>query len=178
MSHANGVAEWRTLATHGPIAAYGARRGTADLMHRVLGYADGINLTHIQDQLDPARNEAYSYGPANRLWGGEGPWGSVTYETNGSGNRLSRERISASGTIQHVYDYLPGSNRLAGFTQTGEAPRSYSHDGAGNVVATESNGLATVYTYNHAGQMSHVSIAGSVRGPYVYNGFASSLRGR
>ena len=41
----NGLVEWRGFDNDGRIAGYGVRDGTTQIFHRVLTYADGINLT-------------------------------------------------------------------------------------------------------------------------------------
>ena len=50
------------------------RDGTTQIFHRVLSYADGINLTKAQDMLQGAKTETYAYTDTNRLSQAVGPW--------------------------------------------------------------------------------------------------------
>src|SRR5688500_16715802 len=43
------------------VEVYGVSDGPVNRLHKALGYADGINLTEVWDQLSPAKDETYGY---------------------------------------------------------------------------------------------------------------------
>ena len=86
----NGLVEWRGFDDDGRIVGYGVRDGTTQIFHRVLTYADGINLTQAQDVLQGAKTETYAYTDTNRLSQAVGPWGTESFVTDGVGNRTGR----------------------------------------------------------------------------------------
>jgi YD repeat-containing protein len=55
--------------------------------------------------------------------------------------------------------------------------RSFSYDPAGNVTADTRGGTAYAYTINDAGRIGQVSLGGTVRANYKYDGGTGSRSG-
>jgi len=56
-------------------------------------------------------------------------------------------------------------------TSNGTPARSFTYDRAGNILTDTKGGVTTTYSYNHAGRLASLTVGGSGRGPYRYNGF-------
>src|SRR5262249_43847553 len=112
------------------------------------------------------RNEAYLYTPANRLQEGDGPWGTLTWAYDLVGNRTAEVQ---GGTAASLFNYPGSSNLLATVTQGSATLRGFTYDGAGNVVADSRSGAAFTYHYNNRGRIDEVG-AGSLFTDYVYDG--------
>jgi len=48
--------------------------------------------------------------------------------------------------------------------------RAFSYDGAGNILSDSRVGTSYVYTYNNRNRLATVTVGGSLRGTYAYNG--------
>ena len=49
--------------------------------------------------------------------------------------------------------------------------RSFTHDGAGNILTDTNNGVTTTWSYSHAGRPQSLVRAGITRGPFRHNAF-------
>jgi len=117
---------------------------SGSIMNNTYGFDSNSNITTITP------GKAYTYDPLDRLSSASGPWGSLAWNYDGVGNRLS-ENVSG-------YTYISGSNKLN--TANG---LSYGYDSNGNITGEG----ARTYGYNDNQRLVTVSTAGAV---YTYNG--------
>jgi len=128
--------------------------------------ADNVNLTAIAENAVAGRNEAYLYTPANRLQEGDGPWGTLAWTYDLVGNRTAEV---LNGTATSLFNYPSSSNRLATVTRGSTTLRSFTYDGAGNVVADSRSGAVYNYHHNNRGRLDEFS-AGAQLADYTYDG--------
>ncbi|PBC18688.1 hypothetical protein CK226_33565 [Mesorhizobium sp. WSM4311] len=170
---ANDLRESRDYDTDGRIVSYGVEDQSLgqDLIRRALQYQDKRNLTFIEDQLNAANNETYTYTANGFIEKADGPWGSLTYTIDGVGNITQRIITLGGVTSTDVYTQQPGSNRLTGIVTNGAPSRGFQSDLAGNITqdATVSPALTKAYTYNAAGQLAGATTNGAASGAYVYD---------
>lgn len=155
---ANDLRESRDYDTDGRITGYGVEDQLLgqDLIRRSLQYQDKRNLTGIEDQLNAANNESYSYTANGFIENANGPWGSLTYTIDGVGNITQRTVTIGGVTSTDVHTLQPGSNRLSGIVTDGTPSRSFQSDLAGNISedATVTPATTKAYSYNAAGQLA------------------------
>lgn len=170
---ANDLRESRDYDTDGRIVGYGVEDQSLgqDLIRRALQYQDKRNLTSIEDQLNAANNETYTYTANGFIENADGPWGSLTYTIDGVGNITQRTITIGGVTSTDTYSLQAGSNRLTGIVTNGAPSRGFQSDLAGNVTqdATASPALTKAYTYNAAGQLSGATTSGAASGSYIYD---------
>ena len=131
--------------------------------------ADQINITSISDPADPANNQSFAYSPANRLQSAAGPWGTLDYTYDGTGNRTSKSLNDGTSTTLEDCSYQPGSNRLADISIAGAPQRSFTHDASGNITGDDRAGIDYQFTYNNAGRPVSVTRGGAPWASYSYN---------
>jgi RHS repeat-associated protein len=102
------------------------------------------------DRLTSATNSAVTQG-----------W---TYDSNGN-------RLSETGSTPSTYTYAsgPNSNRLAAIT--GNLPRTYGYDAAGNTLGYS----GVVFTYNNRGRMASATYSGN-SATYTYNALGQRVK--
>ncbi len=137
---------------------------------RGYGYADGLNLTGITDQVSAANSVNLWYSPTSRLEEAGGPWGQSTFYYDAVGNRTYHINTLAAVTTQRIQDYAANSNRLAGMTENGAALRTFTYDGAGNTLTEVRPGESFAYVYNKRNRLASVTRNTVAYGTYVYNG--------
>ncbi|WP_167858444.1 RHS repeat-associated core domain-containing protein [Methylobacterium nonmethylotrophicum] len=132
---------------------------------------DGLNLQVLNnDSIDPAQTQRFSYDDAERLVGGTGPWGALSWTYDTVGNRLSEARSASGTTTTQTYAYPSGSNRLSGVSQGGTAVRSFLYDAAGSLTSDTKSGATTAYTISAAGRIAQVTVGGVAKANYLYDG--------
>jgi YD repeat-containing protein len=125
------------------------------VVDRAYTFGDGINITGIADNVNPARSEAYVYTASNRLQQGGGIWGTLSWSYDGVGNRTSE---ALSPGYSNTYNYAGSNNQLASLTQGSTTIRAFSYDGAGNLI-TDGNGATTYnYGYNNSGRLATLTV--------------------
>ncbi len=133
------------------------------------------NITVIDDS-------SYQYDVLDRLSGSTGDYGSLNYQYDPVGNRLSKEATTtttdggSAGNAGAVttYSYNTGNNQLNTVTTTpatDNTTSSYQYDGNGNPLQVNSNDGSTealTSTYNAANRLATISKP-SVTANYTYN---------
>jgi YD repeat-containing protein len=114
--------------------------------------ANASALNTVRDQLDPSKNEGYGYSASNRLQDTAGPRGELDAFTDGVGNRTFLETTIGGVTETDAYARAAGANRLSTIATNGTPTRSFTYDGAGNILSDLNEGVTTAYSYNAAGQ--------------------------
>lgn len=121
----------------------------------------------------------YDYDELHRLIGASGSIGNtgigITYDYDQSGNLRS---ASGQGTSDVSYEYINGTNRLAGVHFTGLSSFPVGYDPHGNLTDIEDSVLHAFsrnYTYDALGRLSrYTSDNGS--GTFVYDGRGRKVR--
>ena len=145
--------------------------GATVVLGRSYARADNLNLTGITDQVTAANTATYAHSPANRLQSGVGPWGTKSYIYDGVGNRTNETNIISGVTTSDAFTYPATSNRVQSVVRAGSTTRSITYDAAGNIATDSRSGGPYTYGYNNANRLKTVTVAGTVRGTYTYNGF-------
>jgi len=114
---------------------------------RTLSYDAASRLTGASAP-NAALNQSYGYDNLNRLVSWVSASGSQGYGYDVAGNRTAL----SIGVNNYSYSYAPNSNRLTA-TSGPNAPRSYSYDAAGNIVAD----TARSFSYDARGRLIQAS---------------------
>jgi RHS repeat-associated protein len=143
---------------------------TYDLQYRTTGFQTGAlqdityvpdpngNVQDIIDNLDPNKNQNFSYDVLDRLEGAAGPWGSLGWTYDNVGNRLTY----TDGTGTTDYNYFTGTNRLQALT--GAKTTTFSFDANGNTKTEE----ARQYIYNENSRLAEI-VDDTTFCEYLYN---------
>ncbi|TQV65794.1 LamG-like jellyroll fold domain-containing protein [Aliiroseovarius halocynthiae] len=131
------------------------------------------NLAAVSDPINPGRNATYGYSPREFLANATGAWDTLDFTYDGVGNRLTRSATQSGNTSTDTYAYSSLSNRLQSIT--GDAPRSFTYDAAGNTTYDNRQGGGYGYTYDAANRMESFSINGVVQAEYVYNALGQQV---
>jgi RHS repeat-associated protein len=169
LTHGNAL---KTNATHDldeRLTQLRVVNGTALVQGFAYAYADGMNLTGITDQLVAANSNTLGYSPANRLASASGAWGSASYSYDPVGNRVN-DIVTGTSNTSRVASYDTISNRITAMTENAAAFRSYTYDGAGNILTDVRPGETFAYTYNNRNRLSSVTRNAAAWGTYIYNG--------
>jgi len=135
------------------------------LLNRTYGYDPVNNITSIVNSLNTTNSQSFSYDALNRLITANGGYGSLGYDYDAVGNRLSETRNGSNDT----YQYETTSNRLTGITRA-NGNRNFTYDAAGNPVQrTADNNSTQTYSFNKANRLSSVSVNGTQAATYIYN---------
>lgn len=135
------------------------------ILNRSYGYDLVNNITSINNGLQTANSQTYSYDALNRLISAAGGYGTLGYSYDAVGNRLTETRNGVSDT----YSYQTTSNRLTGITRaTGN--RSFTYDAAGNPTQrTAADNSNQTFNFNNANRLSSVNVNGALAATYTYN---------
>lgn len=109
-------------------------------------------ITGITNNLDPTRNQNFTYDDQNRLASATGIYGDMAYTYDKVGNRQS---INQNNLLE-TYTYLPDSNIIESIA--GVLPKAFIHNDDGNILTAVTNTMESVpttesnYLYNNDGQ--------------------------
>ncbi len=167
----NGLSNWNTYTSDYELDVLGIYDGATMLMNRAHTRTDNLNLTNIWDNVTAANNQSFWYSPSNRLQNADGPWGSKTFYSDGVGNRTFENTTISGTTTSDNFTYPATSNRVQSVVRATVTTRSLTYDAAGNILTDSRSGGPYTYSYNKANRLKTVTVGGTVRGTYVYNGF-------
>ncbi|WP_295557691.1 RHS repeat-associated core domain-containing protein [uncultured Hyphomicrobium sp.] len=172
MDYGNGLNDWNTFTTDYEVDVLGVYDGSTDVCNVAHTRSDGLNLTNIWDTLDAAKNQSLWNNLAGRLQNADGPWGGRTYYYDGVGNRTQEISIPPGGGASTTRDYGYGgsNNRVSGVEIGGTPERTFTYDNAGNITQDSRSGTAYAYGYNNRNRLNTVTVAGSLKGTYTYDG--------
>jgi RHS repeat-associated protein len=122
----------------------------------------------VTDTVTAANSNTFSYTPANRLASASGAWGSAAYSYDPVGNRLS-DVVTGPSNLNRQASIDSFSNRLMSMTENGAALRSYTYDGAGNIITDMRPGETYGYTYNKRNRLASVTRNTVAYATYGYN---------
>jgi RHS repeat-associated protein len=147
----NGTVVTRTYDTDGKISQI----SSAGV--KTYSYDNAFRITGITDTTTGGVNWTYGYDPLDRITSSNrtGTTRGWTYDANGN-------RLTETGTYPSTYTISTTSNRITSIT--GQVPRTYSYDNAGNV-----QGYASVTAgYNDRGRLQGLTNGGSTAS-FIYN---------
>jgi RHS repeat-associated protein len=168
ITHGNGLVTTAGYDLDYRLTGLNVKNGTTVVQGSTYAYGDGINLTGITDTVAAANSNTLSYSPANRLASASGAWGSAAYAYDPVGNRLS-DVVTGSVNSNRQATMDSFSNRLMNMTENGAALRSYTYDGAGNIITDVRPGETYAYTYNKRNRLASVTRNGVAYATYTYN---------
>jgi hypothetical protein len=80
---------------------------SAPLLGRLHDRGDQLDLTSIWDQVANANTQTFAYTDADRLQSGAGPWGTLSYGYDATGNHTSEALVSGGAAQSDAYAYVP-----------------------------------------------------------------------
>lgn len=178
LNYGNGLADAWTLDQAYRPTLYELKNGATTLEKRLYAYADGLNLSAIDDDLDNSRDLTLPlYDAANRLkqagFTESGTATTYAWSYDLVGNRTA-ESVTPSGgsATTRSYTYPATSNRLATLTTGGSTVRSLGYDAAGNTTGDTASATARTFTYDSDGNLVTASTGGVLNGSYAYDGMS------
>ena len=169
ITHGNGLVTTAAYDLDYRLISLGLNNGATPISGLSYGYADGINLTAINDNVTPANNIGLSYTAANGLQYAGGSWGQSNYYYDILGNRTYDNNTVASVLTSKVTYYDSASNRMMSTYNGATQLRAFAYDGAGNITQDTRPGSALVFTYNNRNRPSSVTNNGLAYATYGYN---------
>ena len=167
-SFGNGIAETRAFDLDYRLAVLTDTGSGSSLVQKLTyGYDAADNVLTIADGVNAARNQTLGYDVIDRLVSAAGAYGSLTYNYDNNGNRLSQKL----GKATTKYTYTAGTNRLASIT-AGGVTVSVSTNANGNItsIPPANSGTPATFAYNAANQLA--SVTGSpLAATFVYDAF-------
>ncbi len=170
MAYGNGLSDFNTHTLDYELDVLGVYNGATSVINRAHTRADRLNLTNIFDNVAAANNQVCAYGPANRLQNADGPWGKRTFYYDGVGNRTTEIATPPASTVAttDTLGYAPTNNRVSQIVRGGSTVRSFTYDGAGNLLTDNGLGGNKTYTYNRRNRLSGATVGALTYG-YTYN---------
>ncbi|WP_434101510.1 RHS repeat-associated core domain-containing protein [Methylocaldum gracile] len=120
----------------------------------------------MADALNPATGQTYGYDELHRLTAATGPFGTLAYGYDATGNRQSESRDGQTT----AYHYLPTDQRLQSLS--GSVNQSFAYDATGNTV---DNGPFD-FAYGGDLRLRHVTQGGHPVADYHYWHYATGQR--
>jgi YD repeat-containing protein len=147
---------------------------SGDILDAGYNYDLVNNITEITDALDAGNNQAFDYDELNRLSSAIGRYGTLGYNYDEVGNRLTRTMDTVTGVTTETYSYDSNSNRLLTVTSTANQTRTFTYTDTGN-VETDTAGFTASFTYNQANRLMQVINQG-VTADYTYNALGQRVK--
>ncbi len=168
----NGLSNWNTYTNDYELDLSGVYDGQTPLIEKTHTRTDNLNLTNIWDNVNTANNMSFWANSENMLQNADGPWGAKTFYYDAVGNRTYENTTVSGVTVEDHFQYPSSSNRLDAVVRDGTTTlRTFSYDGAGNILTDTRSGVAYTYTYNNADRLKTVSSSSNLLATYTYNGF-------
>jgi RHS repeat-associated protein len=168
ITHGNGLVTTAGYDLDQRLTSLNVKNGATVVQGSTYAYGDVMNLTGVTDTVTAANSNALSYTPANRLASASGAWGLAAYSYDPVGNRLS-DVVTGPSNLNRQASIDSFSNRLMSMTENGAAFRSYTYDGAGNIITDVRPGETYGYTYNKRNRLASVTRNTVAYATYGYN---------
>jgi RHS repeat-associated protein len=170
LSYGNGLSELNTFTLDYELSVLGVYDGATGVINRTHTRSDNLNLTGITDAVTAGNSQSFAMSNANRLQSASGSWGDKSLSYDGVGNRTQESTTLSGSTVTDTYAYPGSSNRLTTVTRGMTTIRAFTYDGGGNILSDSRAGTSYDYTYNNRNRLATVTVGGSLRGTYTYNG--------
>ncbi|GAA0893873.1 hypothetical protein GCM10009122_35530 [Fulvivirga kasyanovii] len=169
--YGNQVSEQYAYSPIGKLISYSLKQGSgASISDKRYQWNDALQIHTINDLVDPAYDQTYTYDPTGRLLTAEGIYGNKTYAYDHSGNltlkdgtifsyenyqvMLGTSQANATDTIFAAqYDPI-GNRKLSQVNEGGHtASYVYQYDAFNQLRQVEKDGrLLYTYLYDHEGR--------------------------
>ena len=167
----NGLSEANTHTLDYEHSVCTVSDGVTPVISKSYARADALNLTGITDNIAGPQSQSFAYSPANRMTSATGPFGALTYTYDGVGNRTGETFTPpGGGATARVLNYPAASNKLSSVTIGAATDRSFTYDGAGNTLGDTRAATLYAATYNKRNRLETMTVGGSLKGTYTYNG--------
>ncbi len=140
---------------------------TGGIIDYAFDYDAAGQITAITDNLDSDRTRGFGYDLAGRLINAAGPFGSLGFTYDKTGNRLTR---TLDGVVQ-AYTYTTGTNKLTRITDA-DGATALTYDSAGKILTKGD----LSFEYTDAGRMLKTLNQGTQVQESVYNSFGLRTR--
>ncbi|CBL47281.1 Rhs family protein [gamma proteobacterium HdN1] len=165
----NGLTETLSYDTHYQPETIQTRSGSSDVRNLQYGFNLANELDHLTDAKTPARSQLFSYDPNGRLSQAQGQYGTLAYQYDLTGNRVSQAQTNASDgqNFTESYQYPANTHRLTQVNASGQGGqnRSFQYSAAGNLTQDESY----TYVYNDANRLTKIFSGPAIVAEYRYN---------
>ena len=128
-------------------------------------YDANSSITSIHATNQPWLNQDFGYDDLNRLSTATGPYGSISYNYDKTGNRTLRQ----INVLPQQFDYTPGTSKI--YVMVDTAYHYYTYDANGNTTGMGNKTLV----YNQNNRMIRVDEGGVTVGQYAYNGLGQRV---
>ncbi len=170
-TYGNGLIDMNGYTLDYETSALEVKNGAANVCSANLSRTDNLNVTALTDNVTSANTQTFGYSPANRLNSATGAYGAQSWTYDGVGNRTSDTSTPVGGSLTaRSYTYPATSNKLSSTVIAAATERAFTYDGAGNIASDTRTGTAYTYAYNKRNRLNTVTVAGSLKGTYTYNG--------
>ncbi|CBL45515.1 probable Rhs family protein [gamma proteobacterium HdN1] len=165
----NGLTETLSYDTHYQPETIQIRSGSTDVRNLQYGFNLANELDHLTDAKTPARSQLFSYDPNGRLNQAQGQYGTLAYQYDLTGNRVSQAQTNASDgqNFTESYQYPANTHHLTQVNASGQGGqnRSFQYSAAGNLTKDE----RYTYVYNDANRLTKIFSGPAVIAEYRYN---------
>ncbi|CBL45672.1 RhsD protein [gamma proteobacterium HdN1] len=165
----NGLTETLSYDTHYQPEAIKTSAGSTDVRSLQYGFNLANELDHLTDAKTPARSQLFSYDPNGRLSHAQGQYGTLAYQYDLTGNRVSQAQTNASDgqNFTESYQYPANTHRLTQVNASGQGGqnRNFQYSAAGNLTQDESY----TYVYNDANRLTKIFSGPAIVAEYRYN---------
>ncbi|CBL43863.1 Rhs family protein [gamma proteobacterium HdN1] len=165
----NGLTETLSYDTHYQPETIQTRSGSSDVRSLQYGFNLANELDHLTDAKTPARSQLFSYDPNGRLNQAQGQYGTLAYQYDLTGNRVSQAQTNATNgqNFTESYQYPATSHQLTQVNVSGQGGqnRSFQYSATGNLTQDE----RYTYVYNDANRLTQVMSGPAVIAEYRYN---------
>jgi RHS repeat-associated protein len=169
MTYGDGGLQTRTYDTSYRLSEIKDIRAGTTQRHLTYLYDARDDLVTIGDNLNPLLSETYGYTIRQKLDTAAGDYGTLNFDYDGVGNRITLARSTPSGIETDTYVYPSTSNRLSQVQIGGGSNRDMLYDAAGNLISdTRSDGVYS-FTYDAANRLQEVARDGVILSEYRYN---------
>lgn len=168
--YGNGLILWKTFTQDSNPNTIIVEQGSNTVMNRGFGYwYDDFNISNVWDNLVAGRTDNYIYTPTTRLQNAFGDWGEQTYWQDGVGNRTGDIFNDGTTTTTKSLGYAYNNNLVGDVMQGSTTLRTFSYDGAGNIIADDRGGTVYNYRHNNRGRLDRLTVGSIVKADYTYD---------
>ncbi|CBL45588.1 Rhs family protein [gamma proteobacterium HdN1] len=165
----NGLTETLSYDAHYQPASIQTTSGSTDVRSLQYGFNLANELDHLTDAKTPARSQLFSYDPNGRLNQAQGQYGTLVYQYDLTGNRVSQAQTNASDgkNFTESYQYPATSHRLTQISASGLGGqnRNFQYSAAGNLTQDE----RYTYVYNDVNRLTKIFSGPAIVAEYRYN---------
>lgn len=170
LTYGNGLVLSKTFTQDYSLSTLTVVQGGSFVLNRSFGYGNNdFNITSITDVLTAGHSDAYAYTANTWLQTASGTWGNQSYTQDGVGNRTADIFNDGTTTTTKSLTYPSTNNLVQSVTQSASTLRTFSYDGAGNIIADNRGGTVYNYRHNNRGRLDRLTIGSTITADYTYD---------